>query len=46
MFGETVASDRAKARIEREKAADAKRHDRMMDRARLKDTKAKNKESK
>jgi hypothetical protein len=46
MFGETVASDRAKARIEREKAADAKRHDRMMDRARLKDTKAKNKETK
>jgi len=46
MFGETVASDRAKARIEREKAADAKRHDRMMDRARLKDAKTKNKETK
>ena len=46
MFGESEASDRAKARIEREKAADAKRHDRMLDRARLKDTKTKNKETK
>jgi hypothetical protein len=46
MFGESEAQDLAKSRIEREKAADMKRHDRMMDRARLKDTKAKNKESK
>ena len=46
MFGESEAQDLAKSRIEREKAADAKRHDRMLDRARLKDTKTKNKESK
>ena len=46
MLGESEAQDLAKARIEREKAADMKRHDRMLDRARLKDTKTKNKESK
>jgi hypothetical protein len=46
MFGESEAQDLAKSRIEREKATDMKRHDRMMDRARLKDTKTKNKETK
>jgi len=45
MFGESEAQKLAKKRIEREKAADAKRHDRMLDRARLKDTKIKNKET-
>ena len=46
MFGESEAQDLAKARIEREKTSDTKRHDRMLDRARLKDTKSKNKETK
>ena len=46
MFGESEAQDRAKDRIEREKKADAVRHDRMLDRARLKDTRTKNKETK
>lgn len=45
MFGESEAQKLAKTRIEREKAADAKRHDRMLDRARLKDAKTKNKET-
>lgn len=44
MFGEAEV-DAAKAKIEREKKADAKKHDRMMDRARTTDTKAKNKET-
>ena len=38
--------DIANARIEREKKSDAKRHDSMMDRARLKQTKVKNRETK
>lgn len=44
MFGEGEV-DAAKAKIEREKKADARKHDRMMDRARTSDTKAKNKET-
>jgi len=43
MFGEGEVDD-AKEKIEREKAADAQKYDRMMDRARMQDTKAKNKE--
>lgn len=43
MFGEAEV-DAAKAKIDREKAADKKKHDRMMDRARTSDTKAKNQE--
>lgn len=46
MYGENSATDLAKKRIEQEKKADAKRHDRMMDRARLKDTKAINRKTK
>ena len=47
MFGDDVDhSNLAKKRIDREKKADAIRHDRMMDRARTRDTKAKNKETK
>ena len=45
MFGEQDATDVAKKRIERQKAAAAKRHDAMMDRARLRDAKKKNKET-
>ena len=45
MYGEQDALDLAKKRIDREKMADKKRHDRMMDRARLRDTRAKNKET-
>jgi len=45
MVGENKAQDLAKMRIDREKKADAKRHDRMMDRARMKDTQAKNKDT-
>lgn len=41
----TDAQDQVKARIEREKEADKIKHDRMMDRARLKDTKKINKSS-
>lgn len=44
MFGEGEV-DAAKAKIDREKAADAKKHDRMLDRARTSDTKAKNQET-
>jgi len=43
MFGEGEV-DSAKDKIDREKAADKKKHDRMMDRARTSDTKAKNQE--
>lgn len=43
MFGEGEV-DSAKEKIEREKASDKKKHDRMMDRARTADTKAKNQE--
>ena len=46
MFGEQDAKDMAKTRIDREKNIDAKKHDRMMDRARLKDTLKKNRETK
>ena len=47
MFGDDVDySDIAKKRIDREKKADAIRHDRMMDRARMRDTRKKNKETK
>ena len=45
-FDESAAVDLAKKRINREKKADAIRHDRMMDRARLKQTHIKNKETK
>jgi len=47
MYGEQDSyKDVAKKRIEREKKADAIRHDRMMDRARIRDTRRKNKETK
>ena len=46
MYGENSAVDLAKKRIDQEKAADAKRHDRMMDRARLKDTRTTNRATK
>ena len=47
MYGEQVDPvDVAKQRIDREKKADAQRHDRMMDRARTKATVMKNKETK
>lgn len=49
MYGEEsnpTAADMAKAKIDREKKSDAKRHDHMMDRARTLDTKVKNKATK
>lgn len=46
MFGEQDAADVAKKRIEREKEIDKRKHDRMMDRARLRDTLKKNRETK
>lgn len=46
MFGEQDAADMAKKRIEREKEVDKRKHDRMMDRARLRDTLKKNRETK
>lgn len=46
MFGEQDQERLARKRIEREKEADRIRHDRMMDRARMRDTKKKNKETK
>lgn len=47
MYGEQdTFSDVAKRRIDREKEADRIRHDRMMDRARMRDTRKKNKETK
>ena len=47
MYGEeTDPVDLAKQRIDREKKADAARHDRMMDRARTKATTMKNRETK
>jgi len=46
MYGENSAVDLAKKRIDQEKKADAKRHDRMMDRARLKDTTSTNRATK
>jgi hypothetical protein len=49
MFGEEekpmTAADIAKMKIDREKKADAMKHDRMMDRARMRDTKKKNRET-
>ena len=46
-FKEQLSSvDLAKKRIDQEKQADAKRHDRMLDKARLKDTQAVNKATK
>jgi hypothetical protein len=44
MFGEKEV-DQVKARIEREKTSDKKKHDRMMDRARTADTKDKNQQT-
>ena len=46
MFGEQDAEKAAKKRIEREKEADRIRHDRMMDRARLRDVRKQNRETK
>ena len=46
MMGEKVNVNRAKDRIEREKDRDAKKHDRMMDRARTADVRKKNRETK
>ena len=46
MFGENDMAALAKKRIDREKKADAVKHDRMMDRARMRDTKIKNRETK
>ena len=45
MYGENRATELAKKRIEREKMADKKRHDRMLDRARLRDVRTKNRET-
>jgi hypothetical protein len=45
MFGEQERVDVAKQRIKREKEADASRHDRMMDRARMADVRKKNRET-
>jgi len=45
MYGEKINVDMAKKRIERQKAALDKRHDRMMDRARMRDVKKKNRET-
>lgn len=42
----TASVDNAKKRIDREKSMDAKRHDRMMDLARTRDTQKKNKQTK
>ena len=45
-YGEdNKATDLAKQRIDREKMADKKKHDRMLDRARLRDTRTKNRET-
>lgn len=46
MYGEDKMADLAKKRIDREKTADKIRHDRMMDRARMRDTVSKNRETK
>jgi len=45
MFGENDAVDATKERIKREKEANKERHDRMLDRARLRDTRSKNRET-
>jgi len=44
MYGEQQV-DRAKAKIDREKKRDASKHDRMLDRARIRDTLKKNRET-
>ena len=47
MFGDAVEDGKmAKRRIDREKAADKIKHDRIMDRARMRDVRKKNKETK
>jgi hypothetical protein len=46
MYGEKVNVDMAKKRIDREKEADKRKHDRLMDRARMKDVRLKNRETK
>ena len=46
MYGENKMADLAKKRIDREKTADKIKHDRMMDRARMRDTLKKNRETK
>ena len=46
MYGENDMQDLAKKRIDREKQADKIKHDRMMDRARMRDAIRKNKETK
>lgn len=46
MFDENDAVDMAKARIDREKKRDDRKHDRMLDRARLRDTFKKNRTTK
>lgn len=46
MYGEKINQDRAKAKIEREKKADKRKHDSMLDRARLRDTLKKNRSTK
>jgi len=46
MFGENEMQSIAKKRIEREKQADKIKHDRMLDRARMRDTIRKNRETK
>jgi len=45
MFGEQDRTDIAKARIDREKELDKIKHDRMMDRARLRDVQKKNRDT-
>jgi hypothetical protein len=45
MYGEKAQVDRAKTKIDREKKRDADKHDRMLDRARIRDTLAKNRKS-
>lgn len=46
MFGEASASDNAKAKISQEKDADKRKHDRIMDAARLRDVRKKNRVTK
>lgn len=46
MYGESENEKLAKSRIDREKKADSIRHDRMLDRARMRDTKKTNRETK
>ena len=45
MFGESDAQQRAKEKIEKEKESDKAKHDRLMDRARLRDAQKKNRET-